>query len=130
MVEEILKTAAETAALSLEGAGIVLITYGAVEAVCRSVVSIVRGPATHGQRKEVRMRFGAWLLLGLEFALAADIIRTAISPTWSDIGQLAAIALIRTFLNYFLERDLDKYDRPGIAADAESTRPLPSVRAA
>ena len=52
------------------------------------------------------VRFGIWLLLGLQFALAADIVRSAIAPTWNDIGQLAAIAAIRTFLNYFLERDL------------------------
>ena len=58
------------------------------------------------------MRFGVWLLLGLEFELAADIIRSAIAPAWSDIGQLAAIGFIRTFLNYFLERDLDKYVEP------------------
>jgi uncharacterized membrane protein len=49
-----------------------------------------------------------WLLLGLEFALAADIIASVISPTWEDIGQLGAIAVIRTFLNYFLEQDLEK----------------------
>jgi uncharacterized membrane protein len=49
-----------------------------------------------------------WLLLALEFALAADIIRSAISPSWGDIGQLAAIAAIRTFLNYFLEKDLER----------------------
>ena len=48
-----------------------------------------------------------WLLLGLEFMLAADIVRTAISPTWSELGQLALIAVVRTFLNYFLERDLE-----------------------
>jgi hypothetical protein len=45
----------------------------------------------------------------LEFALGADIVRTAIAPTWDDIGQLAAIAAIRTFLNFFLERDLDAF---------------------
>jgi uncharacterized membrane protein len=44
--------------------------------------------------------------LALEFLLAADILRTAISPTWTDIGQLAAIAGIRTFLNYSLAHDL------------------------
>jgi uncharacterized membrane protein len=54
--------------------------------------------------------FGVWLLLGLEFELAADIIRTVISPTWIQMGQLATIAVIRTFLNYFLERDLEKYE--------------------
>jgi Protein of unknown function (DUF1622) len=54
-----------------------------------------------------------WLLLGLEFELAADIIGSVISPTWKDIGELGAIAVIRTFLNYFLEKDLDQADRAG-----------------
>jgi uncharacterized membrane protein len=45
-------------------------------------------------------------MLGLEFELAADIIRSAISPSWTDVGQLAIIAAIRTFLNYFLEKDI------------------------
>jgi uncharacterized membrane protein len=54
------------------------------------------------------MRFGVWLLLGLEFELAADIVRTAIAPTWNDIGQLASIAVIRTFLNFFLASDIEK----------------------
>jgi uncharacterized membrane protein len=49
-----------------------------------------------------QQRFGVWLLLSLEFELAADIIRSVVSPTWRDIGELAAIAAIRTFLNYFL----------------------------
>jgi uncharacterized membrane protein len=53
--------------------------------------------------------FATWLLLALEFELAADVLRTAISPTWDDVGQLAAIAAIRTGLNYFLEKDIDKY---------------------
>jgi uncharacterized membrane protein len=52
--------------------------------------------------------FAGWLVLALEFLLAADILRTAISPTWTDIGQLAAIAAIRTFLNYSLSHDLQK----------------------
>ena len=50
--------------------------------------------------------FAGWLVLALEFLLAADILKTAISPTWTDIGQLAAIAAIRTFLNYSLAHDL------------------------
>jgi uncharacterized membrane protein len=76
------------------------------------------------------MRFGVWLLLGLEFELAADIIRSAISPTWRDIGQLAAIGFIRTFLNYFLERDLDKYDEPNASPGTANPRPEASIRAA
>ena len=64
--------------------------------------------ATQGERKEVWRRFGTWLLLGLEFALAADIMGSVVSPTWEEIGRLAAIAAIRTFLNYFLEKDLEQ----------------------
>jgi uncharacterized membrane protein len=55
-------------------------------------------------------------LLGLEFELAADIIGSVISPTWEDIGELAAIAVIRTFLNFFLERDLENAERAAEAA--------------
>jgi uncharacterized membrane protein len=79
-----------------------------------------------GTRKEVLVRFGVWLLLGLEFELAADIIRTAISPSWTDIGQLAAIAAIRTVLNHFLEKDIEKY---GEAGDVKKVA-LPEKRAA
>ena len=65
-----------------------------------------------GARRQVWRRFARWIVLALEFALAADIARTAIAPTWDDIGQLAAIAVIRTALNYFLERDLEEFSKP------------------
>lgn len=45
-------------------------------------------------------------MLALEFALAADIVRTAVAPTWDDIWKLAVIAVVRTMLNYFLARDI------------------------
>lgn len=50
--------------------------------------------------------YGRWLVAGLTFQLAADIIGTSIAPSWQEVGQLGAIAVIRTFLNFFLERDL------------------------
>ena len=52
-----------------------------------------------------------WLVAGLTFQLASDIVRSAIAPTWNDIGQLGAIAVIRTFLTYFLDRDLAEQRR-------------------
>ena len=60
------------------------------------------------RRRDVWVRLGVWLLLALEFELAADIVRTVIAPTWARLGQLAAIAVIRTFLNYFLEKDVER----------------------
>lgn len=58
-----------------------------------------------------------WLLRGLEFELAADIIGSVISPSWQDIGELGAIAVIRTFLNYFLEKDLEHAEETGAAPE-------------
>ena len=90
----------------------VLVSAGAsLEAFVRLLWMIATVGATHGQRKAIWQRFGMWLLLGLEFELAADIIRSVVSPSWQDLGQLGAIAVIRTFLNYFLEKDLETASR-------------------
>lgn len=55
----------------------------------------------------VRLRFGTWLALALEFQLGADILATTIAPTLEELAQLALIAVIRTFLNYFLGKELE-----------------------
>ena len=60
--------------------------------------------------QKIRIQFGSSLALTLELLLAADILATAIAPTWDDIGKLAAIATLRTALNYFLERELKNND--------------------
>jgi uncharacterized membrane protein len=57
---------------------------------------------------EVRLVLGRWHALALELALAADIVRSVFAPTWDDIGKLAAIAAIRTVLNYFLEKEIER----------------------
>ncbi len=54
----------------------------------------------------LRIQFGSSLALSLELLLGADILATAIAPTWDEIGKLAAIAVLRTALNFFLEREL------------------------
>jgi uncharacterized membrane protein len=113
-MEELFKRLAGHIAFGVEVIAALIIAYGAAEALIGLISSARRW--THGGRKQVWRRFGMWLILGLEFMLAADIVRTAISPTWQQTGQLAAIAVIRTFLNYFLERDVDKYSEPVRAA--------------
>lgn len=107
---EVVKTIVASIAVAVEFAGALIVGYGAAEAVYGSGKAILAGRMLRGERREVWLRFAVWLLLGLEFLLAADVIRTAISPTWSEIGQLATIAGIRTFLNFFLERDLEAYE--------------------
>lgn len=94
-------------ALVLEALSILMIAMGAAQATAAAVWPALRNRATHGVRRAAWLSMARWLMLGLEFMLAADVVRTAVAPTWDEIGQLAAIAVIRTFLNYFLERDLE-----------------------
>jgi uncharacterized membrane protein len=116
-VEEVLKELASDTALVVEATAVIFVAYGALEAVAYAIGPLLGlMPRDKGWRKATFVRFGMWLLLGLQFALGADIVRSVIAPTWSDIGQLAAIAVIRTFLNYFLERDMEEFERTEPAA--------------
>ena len=56
---------------------------------------------------DIRLTLGSWLALGLEFQLGADILCTTIAPSFETLGQLAVIAIIRTFLNFFLSKEIE-----------------------
>lgn len=66
---------------------------------------------SHHFNNDIRLQLGRTLALGLEFLLAADILKTAVAPNWHDLGMLAAIAILRTALNYFLEKELRDHER-------------------
>jgi uncharacterized membrane protein len=87
-------------------AAVLVITVGGAQGFFGTVVAMLRRDDI-GQRRRVWSDFARWLVLALEFELAADLLRTIIAPTWTELGQLAGIAAIRTFLNYFLERDIE-----------------------
>ncbi|HTX48939.1 MAG TPA: DUF1622 domain-containing protein [Caulobacteraceae bacterium] len=101
-----LKEFADLVGRSCEAISVVFVALGAIEALARTARRW-RDYADLKLKKQIWRRFAASIMLALEFALGADIAHTAIAPSWADIGQLAAIAAIRTFLNFFLERDLD-----------------------
>ena len=63
-------------------------------------------PAKKPTKEIIRIQFGSSVAVALELLLGADVLTTAVAPSWADIGKLAAIATIRTALNYFLEREL------------------------
>jgi uncharacterized membrane protein len=123
-MEEFFVQFAQAAQRISEAAAVIVVTFGSLEALVKLVGIVATPRATHGERKAIWRRFGVWLLLGLEFALAADIIGSVVSPTWQDIGELGAIAVIRTFLNYFLERDLEQAEQTG-----ELPEPAPVLEA-
>jgi uncharacterized membrane protein len=110
-MEVILKEIAANVALIAEIICVICIAVGAATAVVKTIAAIVTNKMdARTVRRSVWMSFAVWIILALEFALGADIVRTAIAPSWNDIGQLAAIAVIRTGLNYFLEKDLEDFD--------------------
>jgi uncharacterized membrane protein len=102
---EIVKSISAMVATCSEFTAVIVIVVGALQALSSMVKTLIEWKTAVSPLVVFR-GFAGWLVLALEFLLAADILRTAISPTWTDIGQLAAIAAIRTFLNYSLSHDL------------------------
>lgn len=114
-MEGLLREISDYVALAVETAAVLVVAFSSFEALVRTLVPLIGGRADVEAFKRVWSRFGRWLLLALQFALAADIVRSAISPSWEDIGHLAAIAAIRTFLSYFLEKDMEEIARSEVA---------------
>lgn len=73
---------------------------------------------------ELRLTLGSWLALGLEFQLGADILATTIAPTFEALIVLAAVAIIRTFLNYFLSKEIEAESHWHQQPRVESPTPL------
>jgi uncharacterized membrane protein len=95
----------ESAIVVIDWMALVIILIGTVEAFFRGLGAMLASPSGH-ERRDIWLRYARWLVAGLTFQLAADIIETSITTDWQAVGRIAAIAVIRTFLNYFLERDL------------------------
>jgi uncharacterized membrane protein len=102
-MEEIIKEGTLFLGMIVDAAAALVIAH----AIIRASYDYVRMTAMNKVDKlEIRLTLGKSLALALEFLLAADVLRTAVAPNWDDIGKLAAIAALRTLLNYFLEREL------------------------
>ena len=123
-MEDLFRTAASYVALLLEAMVVLTVAIGSFEALYRIVATFVVRRADDWNRRAVWLRFAGWILISLEFALGADIVRTAIAPSWDDVGKLGAIAAIRTFLGFFLGRDLETVEesRPGEREADEAAR--------
>lgn len=90
--------------LGIETIGAILVCLGVLIAVVQLVQRLFAHTA--GNFTGIRLILARYLALALEFQLGADILSTAISPSWEQIGKLGAIAVIRTGLNYFLSMEL------------------------
>jgi uncharacterized membrane protein len=104
--EETLRTAVGVLVRLVEAAGAIIIVLGAAVAFWRFFRALPhRDPQAF---VPVRLSLGRFLALGLEFQLASDVLRTAVAPTFEELGKLAAVAAIRTGLNFFLAREINE----------------------
>ncbi len=105
-MEELLVTTVDYLRLVVEAIGAAMVGIGALSTTFRYVLSLL------GLREysnlDIRLHLGRYLALGLEFQLGADILSTAVAPTFEEVQLLAAIVVIRTALNYFLSKELER----------------------
>jgi uncharacterized membrane protein len=111
-MEDLIKHATEAVAVAVEAAAVLVIAGACLAAAWRCGMVMLRpGGAVETGIEGLRLRLARWLAVALEFTLAADILRTAVAPSWDDIGKLAAIAALRTLLNFFLQREIESAAR-------------------
>jgi uncharacterized membrane protein len=112
-VESAVGNAVQWLRLFVETTGAVVIGLG----VCAAAYQFVRAlvPPQVESYNRIRLTLARYLALALEFQLGADILSTAVAPSWDRIGKLGAIAVIRTTLNFFLTREMRE--------EREATRP-------
>jgi uncharacterized membrane protein len=125
-MKDALVQATEWSVLLIDSIALALVLLGTIEAVVAGLRMMFSSPTGH-RKRDAWLRYARWLVAALTFQLAADIIETSITTDWMAIARVGAIAVIRTFLNYFLEKDLtelrerEEQDREEVRG--ESRRP-------
>jgi uncharacterized membrane protein len=110
---EIIKELASYVAYIIEGAAVLVIFVGSAQAIIFYLRRTLSKKTDLTALMQSRFKLGVSLSLGLGFLVGADIILTAIAPSWEEIGQLASIVVIRVILNFFLLRDLKQMENIG-----------------
>ena len=106
-MESLLQVAAGYVTLALQAVAIVIVAFGSA----RALVNIVRGAFASqlgaAEQRAEWLEYARWLVAALTFQLAADIVATSFAPTWDELGRLVLVAVVRTFLSYFLDREME-----------------------
>ena len=105
-MEQSLEVLAHYTSLAIDLIAILVIAFGSLGAVI-GIVRVMLVSSPESAKRDVWLQYARWLVAGLTFQLAADVVHTAIAPSWDEVGKVAAIAGIRTFLTYFLDRDIE-----------------------
>jgi len=109
------------AALIIGAIGVLVILYGVARGTVKLIKTELAGSQTR-DRNTLRMDLGYYLLLGLEFLVAADVIETLLAPNLEHVLVLGAIVVIRTVISFSLNWELKQHaehDTTGVQNDAE-----------
>lgn len=106
-MRELLTGVTEFAIVVIDAMALLIIVVGTVIAFVNALRALFFRLGDH-ERRAVWLSYARWLVAGLTFQLASDIVESSITQSWEAVGRLAAIAVVRTFLNYFLERDMNE----------------------
>ncbi len=104
-MEEWAKVITKTLSSTVEILAAIIIGIAIIQFLIKYVPQLFN-PQEHATNEKLRVKFGSSVALALELLLGADVLATAVAPTWDEIGKLAAIAALRTALNFFLEKEL------------------------
>src|SRR5215467_14427549 len=102
-MEEWLHLVTKDIVVIIDAMALIIVAIGTVEAFFTGLWAAFPAPA-HRRFREILVRYGRWLVAGPTSCQlgAIDVAMMSIAPSWQEVGQLGAIAVIRTFLNYFL----------------------------
>jgi len=106
-MQSLLQAVASHVALALQAVAILIVALGSV----RAVLHITRTPLVArpgaADPRDGWLEYARWLVAALTFQLGADIVATSFAPTGDELGRLAVVAVVRTFLSYFLDREME-----------------------
>ncbi len=122
-MESLLHDVARHVALALQAVAIVIVGIGSAKVLVDVFRVALVAHIDDVERRVVWVRYAHWLVAALTLQLAADIVSTSFAPTWDEVGRLAAVAAIRTFLSYFLDYEMEnsrKLQRVSTPPDARA----------
>jgi len=123
-VETFVHEATEQIALAINVLAVIVVLGGVLQAIVGLLRAMMTRAAMLETKRALWLDLARWLVAGLTFQLAADIVETAVAPSWEALGQFAAIAAIRTMLSYSLDRDMNAIAERQRMDAAKSSVPL------
>ncbi len=107
-----LQATANVIALALQAVAILVVVVGSGRAIAGILKGMLGRAAGVTALHAVWFDYARWLVAALTFQLGADIVATSFAPTWEELARLALVAAIRTFLSFFLDREIERASRP------------------